>query len=384
MAERPPARADTWFHRHPQKTLAVITLLGILVLVLAAEKILQWQHHRQGIFLETERRYIRLKEYRPKSRMMLAFPRDHLPYTDNVFTKKYPVRVDADGFIMPSRRHARPDVTLVFLGGSSTECMFVDEENRFPFMAGVLLEQQTGKKINSFNGGMSGNNSLHAIDILVNKVMPLQPRVVVFMEDINELSTLLYEGSYWNRNSSRSPLETLKPEKLVGKMLKEIFIPNLNYAYRGFKKALLPDQEDEFAQARGRKPVVDQDWMAAEFSMNLKAFAELCRCRGIIPVFMTQANRISPNPAPVVKAYIERFGRDTGLSYPEFKALYDALNEATRRVGRQNGVMVIDLAAEVPPDKHHLYDMVHFNDRGSRYAAEIIAARLKPLVEGNF
>jgi hypothetical protein len=38
----------------------------------------------------------------------------------------------------------------------------------------------------------------------------------------------------------------------------------------------------------------------------------------------------------------------------------------------------------VPPDKHHLYDMVHFNDRGSRYAAEIIAARLKPLVEGNF
>jgi hypothetical protein len=281
---------------------------------------------------------------------------------------------------MPSRRHERPDATLVFLGGSSTECMFVDEENRFPYLVGILLEQQTGRKVNSFNGGMSGNNSLHAIDILVNKVMPLQPRVVVFMEDINELSTLLYEGTYWNRNSSRSPLETLKPEKLVGKLLKEIFIPNLNYAYRGFRKALLPEQEDEFAHARGKKPAVDQGWMVAEFSMNLKAMAEFCRCRGIVPVFMTQANRITANPDPVVEIYVGRFGQDTGLSYPEFKDLYDALNEATRQVGSQNGVMVIDLAAEVPPDKDHLYDMVHFNDRGSRYAAAIIAARLKPLV----
>jgi hypothetical protein len=49
-------------------------------------------------------------------------------------------------------------------------------------------------------------------------------------------------------------------------------------------------------------------------------------------------------------------------------------------VGRKKGVLVIDLAREVPPDKEHLYDLVHFNDAGSRYAAQIIAAQLTPLL----
>ena len=58
-----------------------------------------------------------------------------------------------------------------------------------------------------------------------------------------------------------------------------------------------------------------------------------------------------------------------------------AFNDTIRQVGRKNGVLVIDLAKEVPPDKKHLYDMVHFNDAGSIYAAKIIAARLKPLIQ---
>ena len=116
-----------------------------------------------------------------------------------------------------------------------------------------ILEQETGAKINSYNGGMSGSNTLNAIDILINKVIPLKPGVVVFMENINDLSTLLYEGTYWNRRTPRSPLETLKKRQLVGKLLKEIFIPNLNHAYRNLKKTLSAKEEDEFAGARGKK-----------------------------------------------------------------------------------------------------------------------------------
>ena len=76
-------------------------------------------------------------------------------------------------------------------------------------------------------------------------MIPLQPRVVVFMENINDLSTLLYEKTYWNKNNVRAPIETLVKGKLVGKMLKEILIPNLNEAWRNFTKTV-------FA-ARGRR-----------------------------------------------------------------------------------------------------------------------------------
>ena len=369
--------AENWFQRNPKKTLVVVTLVFILAIVYAAEKFLEFNNRRHGIFLEGERRYIRLKEYRPGTRLRLAFPRNHLPYTDNVFTKQYQLDIDNNGFIVPSQKYDRPDKVIVFLGGSTTECMFVDQDHRFPYLVGKLLEQDSGAKINSYNGGMSGNNTLNAIDVLINKVIPLKPNVVVYMENINDLSTLLYEGTYWNKHTARSPLETLKKRKLVGKLLKEIFIPNLNAAYKKLKKSLARKEEDEFPGARGKKLVIDQARLVHEFAQNLQTLVCICKAHEIVPVLMTQANRITAHPDPVVAAYIGRYGNDTGISYPEFKKLYDAFNDTIRAVGRENHIMVIDLAREVPPTKKYLYDLVHFNDAGCQLAAGIIAARLK-------
>ena len=247
MAKSGPGEAGHWFQRNPKKTLVLVVLFFLLVIVFGSEQLLKFINHRNGTFLETERRYIKLREYRPLSQMRLRFPKEHLKYTDNVFPKVYKVDVDAKGFIKPSKKYDHPDLSLVFLGGSTTECMFMDELNRFPYQVGAILEQETGKRINSYNGGLSGNNSLHAIDLLLNKVIPMHPRVVVFMENINDLSTLLYEKTYWSRHTTRAPLETLKKVKLVGKLLKEILIPNLNFAYRNLKKTVFPHEEDEFA-----------------------------------------------------------------------------------------------------------------------------------------
>jgi hypothetical protein len=379
MPEPRNVTADNWFQRHPKKTLVAVVLVFILALAIAAEKILAYNNRRQGICLEVEaeRRYVRLKEYRPGTRLLLAYPSNLLPYTDKVFTKKYRFAVDQGGFIVPSRKYDRPDKVIVFLGGSTTECMYMDEDRRLPYVAGKILEAETGAKINSYNGGMSGNNTLNAIDILINKVVPLNPQVVVYMENINDLSTLLYEGTYWNKHTARSPLETLKKRQLAEKLLKEIFIPNLNHAYRNLKKTLTREEEDEFAGARGKKLAVDEPRLVHEFAMNLQTLICICRAHEIVPVLMTQANRITDHPDPVVAAYIGRDGRDTGLSYGDFKRLYDAFNDTIREVGRQNRVMVIDLAREVPPDKKYLYDLVHFDEAGAQMAAEIIAARLK-------
>ncbi|MFZ5448726.1 MAG: SGNH/GDSL hydrolase family protein [Thermodesulfobacteriota bacterium] len=376
------AAPESWFHRNPKKTLVFFILFLVLLLAFAAEKYLEFSNHRKGIILslEGERRYIKLREYRPGTSLLLTLPRNHLPYTDNVFSKEYRFKIDSNGFIAPSKKYDHPDKVIVFLGGSTTECMFVDEDQRFPYLVGKMLEEETGKKINSYNGGMSGNNTLHAIDILVNKVIPLNPQVVVFMENINDLSTLLYEGTYWNERSVRAPLETLEKTKLVGKLLKEILFPQLNQAYRNLKEILAQEPWDEFAQARGKKLTIDKARFVQEFSMNLQSLVCICQAHGITPVLMTQANRITDRPDPVVAAYIGRYGADTGIGYTQLKELFDAFNGTIREVGQKNQVMVIDLAQEIPPDKKFIYDIVHLNDAGCQLAARIIAARLKGLI----
>ncbi|MEW6657564.1 MAG: SGNH/GDSL hydrolase family protein [Thermodesulfobacteriota bacterium] len=380
MNPAPDLQKPNWFLRNPKKTLVLFTGLAILLIVFAGEKILQFYNHRHGVFLETDPRYIRLKEYRPLTRLLLPCPQKGLFGNDQVSPQTYQINVDSDGFIMPSRRYAQPDLSLVFLGGSTTECMFIDEGNRFPYLVGVILERETGKKINSYNGAMAGSNSLNAIDILVNKVIPLNPRIVVFMENINDLSTLLYEGTYWNKNSSRCPIETLNQKKWLGKILKEICIPNLSYSYRNLKDALSPGGEDEFAAARGKKLQVDQAKLNREFAMNLQTIISICQARGITPVLLTQASRITAQPDRAVKDYFDRLLENGGISYWDFKEVYDSFNETIRRVGRQNQVLVIDLAGSVPADKTHIYDMVHLNTTGSRYAAGLIADRLKSLL----
>ncbi len=181
-------------------------------------------------------------------------------------------------------------------------------------------------------------------------------------------------------NNVRAPLETLEKGKMLGKLLKETLISQLNEAYRNFKGSVFSQEEDEFAQDRGPKLAVDPAGLGREFSRNLEVFVDICRDWEITPVLMTQANRVTANPDPVVAAYIAKCGQDTGISYQGFKRLYDLFNETIREVGRKKGVLVIDLAREVPPDKGHLYDLVHFNDAGSRYAAKIIAAQLQPLL----
>ena len=372
---------ENWFRKNPKKTLICLTLVFFCFTLLASEKILKFINEKNGIFLDTDPRCIRIKEYRPLTKMVVSFPREHLKYTDNVFTKKYRVEIDDNGFIKPSKKYKDPDCSVVFLGGSTTECMYVDEENRFPYVAGNILEKETGKKINSYNSGVSGNNTLHAIDILINKLIPIGPKIVVVMENINDLSTLIYEGTYWNTNSARSPLETQKKTKLLGKYLKEIFIPHLNKAYRDFKKMAFPKEDDEFAAARGKKLSINKAALVHEFAMNLQTIIDICRDRGIIPVLMTQANRVKKNPDEVIALYIERYAHDTGINYVDFKEEFDVFNETIRKVGEKNNVLVIDLAKEVPQDKNYLYDIVHFNDNGSKYAAKIIAAKLKKIIE---
>jgi lysophospholipase L1-like esterase len=302
--------------------------------------------------------------------------------------KKFVLRVDRQGFIMPAKIHERPDLTIAFLGGSTTECTYVEEDNRFPYLAGRRLEQQTRLKVNSYNAGRSGNNTLHCLNILLNKVVNLKPDIVVLMENINDLAILIYEKTYWNSNPSRSPLQERLPSiKTVGQDLRQTFylardltFPNLSREWRKLSPFGGKGKGDEFHGVRGRKITIDQEVLVREFSLNLQTFINICRARGIVPVLMTQASRLTAAPDPFIQKLMKNLEVSQGITYGEFKGAFDRLNQTIRDVGAKNQVVVIDLAEEIPPVKENIVDVAHFNDRGSRLVAARIAAGLTPVI----
>lgn len=377
-----------WFERNPKKILSVLIFLGFLSIIFGAEKILQYKHKRKNENLNKITRYIRLRERSPLNSFYLSGD----PKEKNLSGKIFRLRTDKDGFIEPSQKYEEPDKTIVFLGGSTTECLYMEEQNRFPYLVGVLLEQKTGLKINSYNSGNSGNDSLHSLNIFLNKVLPLRPNIAVMTHNLNDLTMLMHYKSYWNNNPSRSTIitDTAKSALLTNfkiaftdfsLILKNLLIPHL-YSELYLKKFNIgyPFEFGHVQHVRGKKCTLEKKYILDEFGMNLQTFINICNARKIIPVLMTQQNRIAEvddeSSMKVFKPLI-----DMGIDHKAYQEIYNSMNDVIREIGKINNIIVVDLDREIPHSDEYLYDIVHFNDKGSIFASEIIANNLLNVIQ---
>jgi len=387
--------SDTWFERHPRKTLLLFMIFLFIVLVCASEIILRMIADTTP---EVDERAIRLREtYHPYSKEYTPDP-FMVRFSDGLEKKAYLLQSDDDGFIIPSRIHEDADLNIFFLGGSTTECMWVDEKDRFPYLAGRLLEAKTKRKTNSYNAGHGGNNSLHSINNLVNKILPLSPDIVVLMHNINDLNVLMYEKTFWNENPGKSPIIITRSKKRPVydflKAIKNLLFPELYKRIKALPQALMKSiggdsGEDEISEMVHREfqpPAeenveIDAERMKEQFRKNLVLFVNVCRSYDVTPVLMTQASRIKDHPDQKISDSIHVVEKDFGISYDDYREYYDLFNETIREVAETENVYLIDLDKSIPKERTYMYDPIHFNEQGSRRAAQVIAEGLEEVIK---
>jgi hypothetical protein len=376
--------SNNWLEHNSKKIIFLLLLIVFIFIVYGSEKILQYKNQGIGFNYNLPNRAIALREYRPNMKELLQAGKKEKNY-DTLMPKKYLLRIDNDGFIMPSKKHSDPDISMVFLGASTTECRLVEEENRFPYLAGLLIERKVGIKINSYNAARSGNHSLHSLDILLNKVVQIKPDIVIMMHNINDLSILLHEKSYWNKNKYRSVIFDMNDEIVSNffRIMRDRWIPNLSAEMRNFDQSIRSfwksdsKANDEFAATRGKPIAVDKSYMVEQFEMNLQSFISLCKARNIIPVLMTMSSRFKEKPDKIVADAV----KESGVEYEKFKDIFDTFNESIRKKAKESHIMVIDLAKQIPQEKEFMYDIVHHNENGSIKTAEIISEQLVSLAQ---
>jgi len=294
------------------------------------------------------------------------------------------LRTDANGFIRGEEDLSAPP-DIVFFGGSTTECLYVGEEDRFTFRVGSLLRKKSGDKVVTANAGVSGSHSLHSLVSLVAKGIPTRPPVVVLMEKINDLVTLRHTGSYWGRGPQSRALVVdantwdgrRRWQKFVSSAL-EWWTPNIAaYVAERFPRLatatglITAPPSDEWEGFRGGTDV-SFDQISADFRSSLTSFVCVAKSWGITPVLMTQPN--------VYDDHQDQPPRDNASpaasSDSVFAAEYAEFDKIIRQVANQEGCQLIDLAAAVEPSEKFLYDPVHLNEAGSLRAAQIIAENL--------
>lgn len=375
------------FERRPLLTLCAVLLIMVGALLFVSEALLRPEDGTDRVVggdseLRPER-FLALREWRPLTRFSFGPPESRIANANGDLLDVYPLDTDRFGFIEPSVIHEDPDMEIVFVGGSTTENMYVAPENRFPYLAGRLLEERTGLKVNGINAGKSGNNAMLSLLATIGKVLPRRPDYVVLKHNVNDLAVLRRHGSYWSADSDAALLRTRERSfETVARDLRDMTIP---YSYRVARRALRRISSDRSAMAAETDRSDERlPRAAASFESALRSFVAVARAWNVDPVLMTQVSLKGLKPGqggPQEGAYLdeERLARGN-FSPQSFARAHDYFNAIVRHVALTEDVALIDLAKAQRWNEPALYDRLHFTDSGSRQAAEIIATEMERLL----
>jgi len=405
---KPEAPSKNRFERRPWLTLVII-VLGLLVVAIGAVEwsltLFQDRINLSPVNERGEARVLRLREWAPGTVKLFAASESRRNDPIGPVDREYELRIDQDGFIWPSAVHEKPDLEIAFLGGSTTECLYVRPDMRFPHLAGRLLEERTGLKINALNGGKSGNTSMHALLNYLGKVAPRSPRFVVLMEGVNDIGLLNREKTYWNKDKSTSlllPEGDLEGRSSIEKFMQEVregTIPNtyrlVRRGYHRLKQSLeqantsrpspkktspaRPRKKAETAPSKAE--VQRRELLRQSYEPSLRSFVRLAKAWGSEPVLMTQVRvdaRAADGGASDFLSPEEL--RKGNFDQSSFGSIHDYANAIVRHVALTEGSVLIDLAAARTWTREDVYDGLHFTETGSRHVAELIEQALAPLI----
>jgi lysophospholipase L1-like esterase len=379
-------KGESRFARHPVRWRAAVGLVCLILLAAAGEMILAQRDLPQDYRAAAPARFIHLREWQPDTTFAETPPAIRRLNPGGAVLDEYRYETDRDGFIKPSALHDDPEVEIVFLGGSTTETLFVSTEQRFPYLAGRVLEARTGKRINSYNGGKSGNNVLHSTIILEMKVLPMAPAYVVLMHAANDIAVLSQYGSYWPDDRGSGDIRTTTPgQTLVSALrtLRDLTIPRTYHVLRhGLTAATSQGVGGTPIQRAAPDPALPQAtalW-GAQFRSALLTFVRTAEAWNIRPVLMTQALAMRDVRLPERDdggAYLapQNLAR-AGFTADSFRSTHELFNAITRDVARETGALLVDLERAYAWGPDELYDGLHLSDNGSALVARLIADAL--------
>lgn len=273
----------------------------------------------------------------------------------------------------PSAEPPPGTLTLVFLGGSTTENYAWNRSDTFPELVGEAVGRRLARPIRVFNAGMSAATSGTNLARLQHQALDLDPALVVVMQGINDLIAGFHPGFRTDsRHLPRPPDMGWRPRSYLWRWLGSLRpVPSSPRTRRATPRAreVHRDEFDTFAARR-------------VFRRNLRSMAAIARGHSLPILFLTQATRYRRDPG--VNDWRDFFMVETllaqGVVPPDVATLalgMEAFNAETLAVPTGHGVYVFDLAARLPRSEELFYDECHLTRAGNRR----VAGQLAPVVE---
>jgi lysophospholipase L1-like esterase len=308
--------------------------------------------------------------------------------------------VNAHGLRGDDFSHRDQDVRLLALGGSTTECLYLDEPEAWPHLLERRLNAER-KGVWVGNAAKSGLNTWHH-RVHAEKLLAQYPRIdlVLVLAGVNDLSQRLA----LDRAYAPPPAEEVMDRAFEQKPYR--FMPGPFYKrtalWQGLKKIDRRLRTEGMSQDPSgriyvtwrrhrreakvvREDVPDLGPALEDYAANLRAIAETAARHEARVVFLTQPALWREDlPEDLQNLLwmggVGRFQEESGHDYYSAGALASAMAVYNRTLLETcqeiPGALCVDLAASIPRDATAFYDDVHFNEAGSRRVARVVAEEI--------
>jgi lysophospholipase L1-like esterase len=281
----------------------------------------------------------------------------------------------------------RRRLTLLTIGGSTTECLFLSDGKTWTdVLARRLARGWPGIWVN--NAGLDGQSTYGHLILLRDFVVLLHPSVAVFLVGANDIgldasnpydAALVPAQTNWRsvRALLTNHLETFRLAENLARMARA---RESGFGHSQIDLTAITMLEDdpavEEATLRKYEPPL------RGFEARLRTIADVCRKNGIDPVFVTQPALFGEGidrATGVDLSRVQARGAANGRLWWRVQEMY---NDVTRRVGAERHLLLIDAAREMPKDSRLFYDFIHFTNEGAANLGDIVAAGLEPHLRG--
>ena len=293
-------------------------------------------------------------------------------------------------------------LTIIAVGGSTTECLFLTDNTDWPYILGKLLASHFNK-IWINNTGLDGHSTYGHLVLLKSYIGKIKPKIAIFligMNDVNLNSKNDYDieaaveekdayifkrvkcfvkNSYLLSLCGNLILGIRSNMKSIGHRNIDMLSANVNDYFIEKNKININAHNimiDEDLSREILNAYINQNYF--NYIKRLESIVKYCKQKGIRPIFITQPLLFGEGIDPETGINLETFYFDGGLNGKLRWKVLELYNDATRRVGREQGIIVVDLANKMPKSLAYFYDEAHYTEEGSILVADIIAKDLIP------
>ncbi|HEX8145211.1 MAG TPA: SGNH/GDSL hydrolase family protein [Pyrinomonadaceae bacterium] len=285
-------------------------------------------------------------------------------------------------------------LTIVTIGGSTTQCFFLNEDQTWTAQLGQRLEKSFSHVwVN--NAGLDGHSTHGHLVLLEDYVVALRPKVALFLVGANDIASASL--SEWDSENIKSGIRFDSGKAFVKSLsaYSEVtaLVLNMYRSLTAYRAGLTHHQVDLRMQGyldvseEAEREYIERysGQYLKDYEARLGRLADICRSAGIEPVFVTQpllAGFGTDDLTGVDLARVKADGaQQTGKMYWNLLEVY---NDSTRHVGREKGILVIDLARKLPKTSRYFYDFIHYTPQGAQAIAGILYQSLCPMLQTKY